>query len=91
VISLQALRAAIEKASSIDTDNVIKALSGLQFDSVVGPVTVRAFDHQGTTPHWTGKAAWDEKRNMGVLSDITKLPTSEFLPTEADISKVRPK
>ena len=32
VISLQALRAAIEKASSIDTDNVIKALSGLQYE-----------------------------------------------------------
>src|SRR6185437_4749171 len=78
-VTLQALKIAIEKAQSIDTDKVIKSLAGLQFDSVVGPVTIRGFDHQGTTPHWTGPAAWDDKLNMGVLSDITKLPTSEFL------------
>jgi branched-chain amino acid transport system substrate-binding protein len=89
-VSLQALKTAVEKAGSTETDKVVKSLSGLQFDSVVGPVTVRAFDHQGTTPHWTGKAAWDEKRNLGVLTDIIKLPTSEFLPTEAEIGKVRP-
>jgi branched-chain amino acid transport system substrate-binding protein len=90
IVTLEALKTAIEKAQSIDTDKVMKTLAGLQFDSVVGPVTIRAFDHQGTTPHWTGKAAWDDKRNMGVLDDIIKLPTSEFLPTEADIRKVRP-
>jgi branched-chain amino acid transport system substrate-binding protein len=88
-VTLQALRTAIEKAKSTDTDKVIKALEGLQFDSIVGPVTVRPFDHQGTTPHWTGKAAWDAKRNFGVLSDITQLPTARFLPTEADVKKMR--
>ncbi len=36
-MTLQALRLAIDKAKSIDTDEVIKALAGLQFDSVVGP------------------------------------------------------
>jgi branched-chain amino acid transport system substrate-binding protein len=89
-VTLQALKIAIEKAKSTDTDKVLTSLSGLQFDSVVGPVTIRAFDHQGTTPHWTGKAAWDDKRNMGVLSDIIQLQTSEFLPSEAEIRKVRP-
>ena len=52
-----------------------------------GPVTIRAFDHQGTTPFWLGKAAWDDQRKMGVLTDITKLPTDRFLPSEQDVKK----
>jgi hypothetical protein len=52
-------------------------------------VTIRPFDHQGTTPLWTGKATWDDKRNMGVLTDIVKLSTAEFLPTEEEVRKSR--
>jgi branched-chain amino acid transport system substrate-binding protein len=88
-ISMQALVAAVNKAKTIDTPAVIKALEGLKFNSVVGPVTIRPFDHQGTTPFWTGKAAWDESRKMGVLTDIIKWPTDEFLPTEAQVMKMR--
>ena len=88
-ITLQALKLAVEKAKSIDSDEVIKTLAGLQFDLIVGPVTIRPFDHQGTTPHWTGKAAWDEQRKFGVLSEITQLPTARFLPTAEEVKKVR--
>jgi branched-chain amino acid transport system substrate-binding protein len=88
-VTIQALKVAIEKAKSTDTDKVIKALEGLQFDSIVGPVSVRPFDHQGTTPHWTGKAAWDPNRKFGVLSEITQLPTARFLPSEEDVKKSR--
>jgi branched-chain amino acid transport system substrate-binding protein len=90
-VSMQALKLAVEKAKSTDTDKVRKELSGMQFDSVVGPVTIRAIDHQGTTPHWTGQAAWDDNLNMGVLTNIIKLPTDDFLPTEAEIKAIRPK
>ena len=88
-ISLQALRLGVEKAKTTSTPAVIQALEGMQYDSVVGPVTIRPFDHQGTTPHWTGKAAWDPKLNMGVLAEIIKLPTDKFLPTEAEIKAAR--
>ncbi|OGA85824.1 MAG: hypothetical protein A3G27_14320 [Betaproteobacteria bacterium RIFCSPLOWO2_12_FULL_66_14] len=88
-ISMQALRLAVEKAKTIETQAVIRALEGLQFDSVVGPVSIRPFEHQGTTAHWTGKAAWDESRKMGVLSEIIRLPTDKFLRSEDEIRKLR--
>ncbi|MGD0026409.1 MAG: ABC transporter substrate-binding protein [Xanthobacteraceae bacterium] len=88
-ISMQALRAAVAKAKSVETEAVIAALEGLQYDSVVGPVTIRPFDHQGTTPHWTGTAAWDAERNMGVLTNIIQLPTSEYLPSEQELKRLR--
>ena len=89
-VSFQGLRAGIEKAGTTDTNAVIKALEGLKFDSVLGPVTIRAFDHQGTTPHWLGKADWDAKLNMGVLTDVTQLPTDSYLLTEDEVRKLRP-
>jgi branched-chain amino acid transport system substrate-binding protein len=88
-VTIQALRTAIEKAKSVETDKVRAALEGLQFESVVGPVTIRPFDHQGTTPHWTGQADWDENRNLGVLTKVEKLPTDKFLPTEEEVRQVR--
>ena len=88
-VTMQALRLAVEKAKTTETQAVIKALEGLQFESIVGPVTIRPYEHQGTTPHWTGKAAWDESRKMGVLTDIIKLPTDKFLRSEAEIKKLR--
>jgi branched-chain amino acid transport system substrate-binding protein len=88
-VSMQALRLAVEKAKTTETQAVIKALEGMQFESVVGPVTIRPFEHQGTTPHWTGQAAWDESQKMGVLRQIIQLPTDKFLRSEADIKKLR--
>jgi branched-chain amino acid transport system substrate-binding protein len=88
-ISFQGLKAGIEKAKSTETDAVIKALEGLTFDSVIGPVTIRSFDHQGTTPLWLGTAKWDPNLKLGVIADIHRLPTDRYLPTEADFQKLR--
>ncbi len=38
---------AIETAGGTDTEKLIKALEGMQFDSAKGPITIRAEDHQG--------------------------------------------
>ena len=89
LVTMQALKTGIEKAKSIDADPLIAALEGLTFDSVLGPITIRPFDHQGTTPYWTGKAAWDDKRNIGVITDVVKLKTDSWLPTEDEIKKAR--
>lgn len=89
LLNFEALEAGVKKAKTVDTEKLIDALQGLSFESVVGPVTIRSFDHQGTTPLWTGKAAWDEQRKMGVLTDILKLPTELYLPTEAQVKQAR--
>lgn len=89
-ISFQALKAAIEKAKTTETQAVIRVLEGLTFDSVVGIVTIRPFDHQGTTPLWLGTAKWDPNLKLGVITDIHKLPTDRYLPTAAEYGARRP-
>ena len=89
LITMQALRLGVEKAKSIEADALVAALEGMKFDSVVGPITIRPFDHQGTTSYWTGKAAWDEARGFGVITDVVKLDTNSYLPTEEEIKKAR--
>jgi branched-chain amino acid transport system substrate-binding protein len=42
-----AYAAAIQKAGTTDTAEIIKALKGLTFDSATGPRTIRAEDNQG--------------------------------------------
>lgn len=44
------LAAAIDKAGSTDSVKVARALEGMTFDSVVGPVRMRAEDHQLLLP-----------------------------------------
>lgn len=44
------LAAAIDKAGSMDAVQVAQALEGLSYDSVIGPVTMRAADHQLLLP-----------------------------------------
>ena len=44
------LAAAINKAQSLDTTRIARALEDLTYDSVVGPVRMRAEDHQLLLP-----------------------------------------
>jgi branched-chain amino acid transport system substrate-binding protein len=53
--SCMALQAAIEKAGSTDIPKVRAAFEGLQIDSVKGPLTIRACDHQGEQPGFVVK------------------------------------
>ncbi len=41
---------AVKKAGSFDTDKVIKAFENLTWEGPIGPITMRAQDHQAQTP-----------------------------------------
>ena len=45
--------------------------------------------YQGATPLWTGRAGWSDELNTGVLTDILKLPTDVYLPTEQEVRASR--
>jgi branched-chain amino acid transport system substrate-binding protein len=89
LLNLEALEAGIKKANSTDTEKVADALEGLQFQSVLGAIKIRDFDHQGTTPLWTGQAGWDDKLKIGVLTKIEKLETEPYLPSREQVMKAR--
>ncbi|GAB6173954.1 ABC transporter substrate-binding protein [Paradesulfitobacterium aromaticivorans] len=88
-MSMQVLMQGITKAGTIDTDKVIKALEGLDAETIIGKVQMRAFDHQGAAPYWLGTVKWDDKLNTGVISNTVQVDTNPALPTAAEIEQMR--
>lgn len=87
-MSVQAVAQAIAKAGSTDTEKMVAALKGLQFQSPMGNVTIRAADHQATTGAWIGTLA--QKDEKGYMANWKFLDGAGFLPSEADALKLRP-
>ena len=54
-IGAQVLFAAVANAKSVDADAVIAALEGKTFDTIKGPITLRAYDHQAVQSYYIGK------------------------------------
>ena len=91
------LAAAINKAASTDTVKVARALEDLSYDSVVGPVRMRAEDHQLLLPQVvntiapvdgkTVKAGW-EGTNYGFRTDAVY--TGNELAQGTECKMVRP-
>ena len=86
-ITVKSLAAGITKAGSTDTEKMIAAFKGLQFDTPVGMLTMRD-DHQSTLGSWIGRL--DIKDGKGVLVDWTYLDGADYLPPLADALRMRP-
>ena len=78
----------LTKAGSTDTDKMIAAAEGVSFDTPFGPVTFRAIDHQSTMGAFTGKTAL--KDGKGVMVDAVYHKGSDFMPSDAEVKKLRP-
>ncbi len=83
-----ALKAAIDRAGSTKTDDLIHALKGLTFDSPSGPVTFRASDHQSTMGAWVGRTAL--ANGQGRMVDWRYVDGAEVLPDAEAVKKLRP-
>jgi branched-chain amino acid transport system substrate-binding protein len=81
------IRDTIERAGSVDTEALIKALEDAKFDTVVGPVTMRGIDNQSTMGAWVGKLVL--KGAAGGMTDWTYKDGASFMPTEAEVKAVR--
>ncbi|TAM89548.1 MAG: hypothetical protein EPN43_06855 [Jatrophihabitans sp.] len=72
----------VTKARSFDADKVIKALPGATVSTIVGPMTIRACDHQAEVPEYIGTVSstgeaqyggahlWDEPVFVAPFQDI---------------------
>ena len=83
-----AIARAAAKAGSTDTEKLIDALEGIKLDTVVGPVTIRKFDHQATWPLFFGQTTLSPDYAYPILKDTIKFQ-DEGYPTEEDIRKAR--
>lgn len=74
---------AVKKANSIETEAVIQALEGLQFDSAAGPYRIRKEDHQGIGSFYFAKiGARDAAPGYG-LEQVVRLDESEIVEPPA--------
>ncbi|MDM0075976.1 ABC transporter substrate-binding protein [Variovorax sp. J2P1-59] len=74
---------AVKKANSTETDAVIQALEGLQFDTAAGPYRIRKEDHQGIGSFYFAKiGARDAAPGYG-LEQVVRLDETEIVEPAA--------
>ena len=81
------IRDTIERAGSVETEALIKAFEDAQFDTVIGPVTMRGLDNQSTMGAWVGKLAL--KGATGSMTDWRYIDGGEFMHSEAEVKAAR--
>jgi len=83
------IKAAIEKAKTIETEAVIKAMEGMIFDSLRGKFTIRALDHMGTVPCYQGTIAKDPNYpGFKIWKDISRIPGEQVIRPEASVREI---
>jgi branched-chain amino acid transport system substrate-binding protein len=88
--TLKFIAAAFQKSGSLDREAFIDAAEGLTIDHPAqGPITLRAFDHQGTTGVWVGTLTWDAQDNRPGLANPVFVSSTKYLPTAAEVAAER--
>jgi len=64
-------------------------MQGLVVDTPFGKVTYRALDHQSTMGAFVGRLA--VKDGKGVMVDSVYRSGADYLPSDAEVEKMRPK
>lgn len=85
---IKAIAAGVKKSKSTDTEKMIAAFRGLQFDSPFGKVTFRSEDQQSTMGAYVGKTKLVDGK--GVMVDFRYIDGAAVLPNAADTKKLRP-
>jgi branched-chain amino acid transport system substrate-binding protein len=86
--SLYLYKAAAEKAKSVESGPMIKALEGMKFDMLRGPYTIRALDHMGTVPCYNGTIAKVPEYPFKLWKDLTRIPGDEVIRPEASVREI---
>ena len=88
--TVYAMKKAIEKAGSLDTEKIIDALEGMVIDSPVGPLKIRACDHQAMWPFWVGPVAFTEEFPWPHITNAVAMdPPDEGYRTCSEIEAAR--
>jgi branched-chain amino acid transport system substrate-binding protein len=81
------IRDTIERAGSLDTDALIKALEDAKFDTIIGPVTMRGIDNQSSMGAWVGKLVL--KGAAGGMTEWSYVDGPPYMHSEADVKAQR--
>ena len=84
---IKSIAAGLKKAKSSDTEKLVAAFKGLQLDCPFGKITYRAQDHQSTMGAFVGKTK--NEGGKGVMVDYVYLDGAKYLPSDAEVKKLR--
>jgi branched-chain amino acid transport system substrate-binding protein len=87
--SAKFLITAIKEAGTVDTEKVIETLEGLTIETALGPMKMRACDHQALTPAFWGQIAKVPGYPFPITKDIVMTPPEEVSPSCAEIAEQR--
>jgi len=86
---LMALRKAVEKAKSLETEKVIEALEGLGWDSLRGPLLLRPQDHQASGGLFFGTTFKDPKYSFSIMREMVYLPGNDLWHSLEEVKSSR--
>ncbi|OAF10417.1 MULTISPECIES: ABC transporter substrate-binding protein [Bradyrhizobium] len=87
--TMKSAAAILAKAGSTDPEKLITAAEGLSVGSPFGEITFRKIDHQSTLGAYVGKTS--VKDGKGIMVDSSYKKGSDYLPSDAEVEKLRPK
>ena len=85
---LTSIAAGIVRAGSVETEKMVDGFAGVTFDTPFGPALYRGIDHQSTLGTFVGKTALRDGK--GIMVDWHYADGTAYLPTDADVMKLRP-
>jgi branched-chain amino acid transport system substrate-binding protein len=88
-MTAQFIAEGFKKAGKVDREALIKALEGMKLDSPLGPLAIRACDHQLELPTYFGMTKKDPKYDFLVSGDTQIIAPKDYMPTCEEIMKLR--
>jgi branched-chain amino acid transport system substrate-binding protein len=78
-----------KKAGKVETEALITALEGMKLESPVGPLSIRACDHQLELPTYWGVTKKHPKYEFLVSADTQVIAPKDYMPTCEEVLKLR--
>jgi branched-chain amino acid transport system substrate-binding protein len=78
-----------KKAGKIDKEKFIDSIEGMSLPSPVGPIAIRACDHQLELPMYFGKTKVDPKYDFLIAGDVQVVPAKDYMPTCEEVKNSR--
>lgn len=87
---LIALTDAVKKANSIDSDQVVKALEGLKFQSLRGERYIRPEDHMANVGIYVGVSTKDPRfQDFLIMKDVIEVPAEKVWLSVEEVKKLQ--
>ena len=82
------IAAALAKSPTLDTNDLVAAMKGLEIQTPMGPITYRDADHQATMGAWLGRT--DVVDGQGKMVSWRYVDGNDVLPSPAEAKAMRP-